>query len=350
VTRSIPRPERPAPRILPAVAASALLGVVAVAGFAGRWTADDAGDAPPASVPATATSAPGPTSTAPTTAPPVPTPAATTAPGPARRSLASAVAKGSYGEDVRMVQQRLVDLGFAPGPVDGQFGTLTRAAVWAFEKLVLGTPRADATGVVTDAVWQRMQDPIEIGPRRSFGAYADHTEVYLPEQVVVFFVGDRPALISHMSSGTGEQWCDEVTISPGEMGNERGTTALRRGECGISNTPGGVYEYYRRVEGVRQSALGGMWNPVYFNYGIAIHGALDVPLEPASHGCIRIPLEISETFQQHVDDGDAVYVFDGEREPEAYGDQPPTFNWLDPDYRDAPAASPATSPATTPAR
>ena len=98
----------------------------------------------------------------------------------------------------------------------------------------------------------------------------------------------------------------------------------------MSTTPGGVYRYYRRVEGVRQSALGGMWNPVYFNYGIAIHGARNVPLEPASHGCIRIPMEISETFQQHVHDGDRVYVFDGEREPEDYGDQPPTFNWRDP--------------------
>jgi hypothetical protein len=196
-------------------------------------------------------------------------------------------------------------------------------------------------------MWQRMQDAPEIQPRRSFGAYADHTEVYLPEQVVVFFVGDRAALISHMSSGTGEQWCDEVTISPGEMGNEDGTDDLHRGECGISNTPGGVYEYYRRVAGVRESALGGMWNPVYFNYGIAIHGALSVPLEPASHGCIRIPLEISETFQQYVDDGDAVYVFDGEREPEAYGDQPPTFNWLDPDYVPDTAVAPATSAAGT---
>jgi peptidoglycan hydrolase-like protein with peptidoglycan-binding domain len=224
----------------------------------------------------------------------------------------------------------LHDLGFAPGPVDGQFGALTRAAVWAFEKLVLGTPRADATGEVDDATWQQLQGPVVIAPRRSFGAYADHTEIYLPEQVVVFFVGDRPALISHMSSGTGEQWCEEVTISPGEMGNEDGTEPLRRGECGVSTTPGGVYRYYRRVEGVRQSALGGMWNPVYFNYGIAIHGARTVPLEPASHGCIRIPMEISETFQQHVHDGDRVYVFDGEREPEDHGAQPPTFNWRDP--------------------
>ncbi len=326
--------------MLPAVAAAALLGTVVVAGVAGGWTGDAEGP-PPTTVAPAAPVAPVPPTTAPVTAPP------TTA-APVTSHLSAPLGRGSYGEDVRMVQQRLRDLGFEPGPIDGQFGSLTRAAVWAFEKLVLQTPRADATGVVTDAMWQRMQEPIAILPRRSFGAYADHTEVYLAEQVVVFFVGDRPALISHMSSGTGEQWCDEVTISPGELGNEHGTEPLQRGECGVSDTPGGVYEYYRRVEGVRQSALGGMWNPVYFNFGIAIHGAINVPLEPASHGCIRIPLEISETFQQYVHDGDKVYVFDGEEEPEHYGDQPPTFNWLDPDYV-APTAPGSTSDTTTPA-
>ncbi len=92
-----------------------------------------------------------------------------------------------------------------------------------------------------------------------------------------------------------------------------------------------------------------MWDPVYINQGIAIHGANNVPLEPASHGCIRIPMEISETFQQHVHDGDKVYVFDGEEEPEHYGDQPPTFNWLDPDYATAPTAAGSTSGTITPA-
>ncbi len=243
---------------------------------------------------------------------------------------------------MKQVQQRLKDLGFEPGPVDGQFGDLTRAAVWAFEKLVLGTPSDQPTGQVTNDMWQRMQDPIAIAPRRP--GTGSHTEVYLPEQVVAFFVDDRPVLISHMSSGTGEQWCEEVTISAGEIGNEHGTAPLKKGECGLSTTPGGVFRYYRRVAGVRESALGGMWNPVYFNYGIAIHGALNVPLHPASHGCIRIPLTISETFQQLVGDRDRVYVFDGKREPEAYGAQKPRFNWNDPSYSTTTTASPAAPP------
>ena len=241
-----------------------------------------------------------------------------------------------------MVQVRLKELGFEPGPIDGQFGDLTRSAVWAFEKLVLQTPRREATGRVTDEMWQRMQDPLVIMPRRPDAATPDHTEIYLPEQVIIFFVDDEPALISHMSSGTGDEWCEEVTISPGEYGNEDGTEPLKRGECGRSNTPGGVFEYYRRVEGVRQSGLGGMWNPVYFNYGIAIHGALNVPLEPASHGCIRIPMYVSEYFQDLAGDGDQVFVFDGREDPEHYGAQPPTFNWRDPDY-----STTTTAPATT---
>jgi hypothetical protein len=266
---------------------------------------------------------------------------------PPTSALTHTLGKGMYGEDVRAVQRRLEELGFEPGPIDGAFGDLTRAAVWAYEKLVLGTPRADATGKVTNEMWQRMQQPTVIAPRRP-GA-GSHTEVYLPEQVVAFFdANDRPLLISHMSSGTGEEWCEEVTISPGEIGNEDGTEPLKKGECGVSTTPGGVYRYYRRVAGVRQSALGGMWNPVYFNYGIAIHGALNVPLHPASHGCIRIPLAISETFQQLIGERDRVYVFDGERQPEAYGAQKPRFNWNDPNYSTTTTAPPTLPPTSSP--
>ena len=278
------------------------------------------------------------------TAAPVVVTEATTAP-PQTSHLPFALSKGNNGSEVQMVQGRLKELGFEPGPIDGQFGDLTRSAVWAFEKLVLQTPRSEATGRVTDEMWQRMQDPLVIMPRRPDAATADHTEIYLPEQVVIFFVDDEPALISHMSSGTGDEWCEEVTISPGEYGNEDGTEPLKRGECGVSNTPGGVFEYYRRVEGVRQSGLGGMWNPVYFNYGIAIHGALNVPLEPASHGCIRIPMYVSEYFQDLAGDGDQVFVFDGREDPEHYGAQLPTFNWRDPDYSTTTTAPATTAPA-----
>ena len=334
-TRSSP----PSSPWLPGVAAVALVGAVVVAGIAGGWTADDGEGGPTASTDPARRSAT-------TQRGPVATVSVDTV-APRRKSrLDDPVGFGMYGGDVTKVQRRLKKLSFDPGPIDGNFGERTRAAVWGFEKLVLGVDAAEATGVVTQRVWSRMQDRIVIEPRRPESTDS-HTEVYLPEQMVIFFRRDEPVLISHMSSGDNAEWCDDVVISPGEYGNAEGTEPLRRRECGESITPGGVFNYERQVEGVRQSALGGMWNPVYFNYGIAIHGAMTVPLEPASHGCIRIPIETSEWFQDIVQMGDQVFVFDGVKEPEEYGPQLPVFNKIDPEWLATSTTSTLPPPTTT---
>jgi hypothetical protein len=40
-----------------------------------------------------------------------------------------------------------------------------------------------------------------------------------------------------------------------------------------------------------------MYNPVFFNFdGDAIHGDTDVPDEPVSHGCVRIPMDVAAFF------------------------------------------------------
>ena len=219
--------------------------------------------------------------------------AVTTVPVVEKVPLRRELFQGVVGDDVKMVQQRLAALKFDPGPQDGVYGQNTIQAVWAFEKLVMGKVRTDATGVVTPEMWDLMQGPVNIVPRRQPGTPA-HVEVYLPEQVMAVFNGTVLALVTHISSGSNEQWCEEVTISPGELGNEDGTEPVKDGVCGRSVTPGGVYRFYRRVEGRRESQLGALYNPVYFNFGIAIHGAHQVPAEPASHGCIRIPMHISD--------------------------------------------------------
>ena len=53
-----------------------------------------------------------------------------------------------------------------------------------------------------------------------------------------------------------------------------------------------------------------MWNPVYFNYGIAVHGAGNVPKYPVPHGCVRIPMHIGNYFPSLVAKGDQIFVFD----------------------------------------
>ena len=108
---------------------------------------------------------------------------------------------------------------------------------------------------------------------------------------------------------------------------------VKKDVCGVSKTPGGVFKFYRRYEGNRQGPLGGMWNPVYFNFGIAVHGAKNVPTKPASHGCIRIPMFIADYFPSLVKNNDFVYVWDGKKEPEQQSkkDMLPVFNFPNPD-------------------
>jgi hypothetical protein len=217
----------------------------------------------------------------------------------------------SSGEDVKRLQQRLKDLAFDPGPADGQYGPATRASVWAYQKLVTGVPRAEASGEVTPQLWNRMQDAMVVSPLRP-NASATHLEVYLPQQVAVLFAGNAPRLITHMSSGSGEKWCE-------------------KGFCSVAVTPGGTFKFGQREEGWQDALLGQLFNPVYFNYSEAVHGAYNVPLSPVSHGCVRIPMHIAKYFQTLVHTGDQVFVFDGVKDPEEYGAQPPPFNAIDPD-------------------
>ncbi|MFM8848414.1 MAG: L,D-transpeptidase family protein [Actinomycetota bacterium] len=264
--------------------------------------------------------------------------------------LTQTYGRGAAGPEIKLIQERLIELKFDPGLADGAFGERTQQAVWAFEALVMGVPGDQLTGTVDAAMWSRMQDPITIAPRRP-NSTPNHTEIYLPQQVLVVFQADVPVLITHISSGDNTEWCEVVTISPGERGNEEGTEPIEKGVCGLSWTPGGVFKYYRMVLGRRESQLGGMYNPVYFNYGIAVHGAHEVPDFPASHGCIRIPMHISDYYQT-LAKGDQVFVFDGVKEPEEYGAQVPRFNWPDPNYTTTTTTTttlpkPVTTPAPT---
>jgi len=323
---------------MPAAAAAGVLAIVVVAGVAlGGGGGDE--EASPVTVDPSSLSIPASVAVTETVATSSPI---------TKTQLARTLSKGMAGDDVAAVQQRLTDLGFWPGPVDGYFGDETRRAVWAYEKLVLGVPYDEPTGQITPAMWDDLQEPFTVQPRRPQST-PDHTEIYLESQVIAVFHDDTAVFISHMSSGDNEEWCEEVTISPGEWNNPTDEPIVR-GECGKSITPGGVYNFTRRVEGVRQSSLGGMWDPVYFNYGIAVHGALNVPLHPASHGCIRIPLTLSPTFQELTATGDQVFVFDGVKEPEYYGPQKPYFNRIDPDYSTTTTSTTTTTtvpPSTT---
>ena len=315
----------------------AVVGTVVIAGVAGGFGGNGGGDPQSASTSATALTSTTVSVTAPIVVETTDVPQTTT-------HLSQPLGLGMAGEEVRQVQERLDELGFFVGEIDGQFGPLFQQALWAYQKLVLNVPRDEAKSILTDELWQDMQRGIRIEPMRwhSKGeATRNHVEIYLPSQVAVFFVDDEAAMIVHISSGDGKEWKEVVTIDVGEFGNENGTEPIVRREIGVSLTPGGVFRFERMVEGLRNSALGGMWDPAYFNYGIAMHGALNVPLHPASHGCIRMSQTAGRTFHQYIDEGDQVFVWDGLKEPEYYAQNPggayprgqvPIFNRIDPTY------------------
>ena len=110
---------------------------------------------------------------------------------------------------------------------------------------------------------------------------------------------------------------------------------------------GPEWTFERKVDGWRNAALGRLYKPVYFNYGIAVHGSGNVPDEPKSRGCVRIPMHIAEYFPDLVAIGDTIYVFDGVDEPEHYGAQLPVFDWPDPNYTTTTTST--STPSSTPA-
>ncbi|HEY4331672.1 MAG TPA: L,D-transpeptidase family protein [Ilumatobacteraceae bacterium] len=357
------RPSKPPPpvaRWLPAIAAVVVLAIVVVAAGLGGGSDKAKVSAETVGTDAVSPSAVGGTSggTDPSDSYGVTglTEPASTLPGDSatlpdadKTPITRSLYQGENGADVKALQVRLASLGFVPGPTDGQFGELTKEAVWAFEKLILGTPSAKATGKVTKTMWLRMQDPIVIAPRRP--GSGTHVEIYLPQQVAAVFTDNKATLVIHISSGMAitpdrtpdNEWCDTIQEDTDANGNAI-SPPVPKAVCGVAFTPGGVFRFTRELQGDHVGPLGGMYNPVYFNYGIAMHGAMNVPLTPASHGCIRMNKTISNTFQNYVQIHDLVYVWgwDG-KQPEDYtkAQRSPVFNFNDPN------ATTTTSTTTT---
>ena len=354
------RRRHPAQQWLPAGAAGLVLVVVVGVGVAvgdsGPGGDDNRTESITTTTPVTAA---GVTTTTASSTAPTTTAARSVAP------LTAPLAKGSVGEDVQLLQERLAELGFQPGPADGQFGSGTQQAVWAFKKLIGAVgweefaERDDQT-VVTDDVWQQMFDPsVRFLPRRP-GA-GTHVEIYLPLQVMAVFTDDRPIFISHISSGEltpdgrPATFCETATYDTDENGNPYPEPVTKQ-VCAESKSPGGVFSMRRYYEGNRVSPLGGMKDPWYFNYGIAVHGAHNVPTRPASHGCIRISNTLADVFPSLVERGDRVLVWghDG-KEPEQYSEREslPSFNRPDPNATTTTTSTTTTSttapPTTVPA-
>ena len=247
-------------------------------------------------------------------------------------SLTSPIVRGDRGPAVARLQERLDELHFVAGPADGFFGPETEHAVWAFKTLVLEVSLDDVSSEVTQEVWAIMEQPLTITPRRTLGEGTTHVEIYLPQQVLAVFTDDRAVMLAHISSGTGQEYCETITYDTDENGAPLDTPA-NKSVCATANTPPGLFRIKRSLDGQRMTPIGAMTNPVYFNYGIAIAGADNVPLKPASRGEVRINQTVAALLPSLVHLGDTVYVWgqDG-RQPEDYSKEEslPSFQHLDP--------------------
>lgn len=215
------------------------------------------------------------------------TPAPTPTPTPTQRRR---LKPGGKGADVRGLQQRLKDLGYDPGTIDGRYGPTTQMAVWAFEKV----NRIKVTSTLGKRFWAALdapKTPQPIAKRHE----PDRVDIDLRRQYLVVYKDGRPVLISHISSGSGEYYCAK----------DFGSNVPR---CRYAGTSTGDFVTGRRASGWEKSPLGQLYNPVYFNGGIAVHGALDVPTYPASHGCVRIPMHAAEIFPTLVGSNVPVHV------------------------------------------
>ncbi|MEV0617021.1 L,D-transpeptidase family protein [Nonomuraea sp. NPDC050404] len=191
---------------------------------------------------------------------------------------------GDRGEAVRRLQQRLHAGRYYFGKINGVYDEQTKFAVWALQK----SRRIMPQGEVGSRVWTALERQSRRKSLVPTGA-ADRVEIDLRNQLLTVYRNRRPALISHISTGAEVHYCEN-------------------GHCGNAITPVGDFRVARRAPGWTTGRLGTMFNSLYFVGGIAMHGSTKVPLRPASHGCVRVPLETSKRLYEMVKIGEPVYV------------------------------------------
>jgi len=234
-------------------------------------SAPDAPPAPASAVPPGPASAPTAPAPAPAQSPSSPLPLRSAHPPGSALPPGSVRSPLSVAE-IRQAQERLLELGYWAGAADGRWSDTWRHALVAFQKVEWRKP----TGVLNRAEWSELLRALPPAPRERG---PEHIEVDLARQV--FLMVDAAGVTSHIlpvSSGSGRAF--------------RAPAGWRA----TADTPCGHFTVFQRGSGWHKSELGQMYNPLYLVGGIAIHGSLDVPAKPVSHGCIRIPMYASRTL------------------------------------------------------
>ena len=192
---------------------------------------------------------------------------------PARRfGVVAARAKmGSRGLAVRVLQYRLAKKGYVVGR-RGVYDGRTARAVLAFRK-VTGMQRVYTANATVFRKLARGAGTFKV----RYPGHGRHVEASLSKQVVALIYNRRAVRIYPMSSGKPS--------TPTVLGN---------------------FRVYRKEPGTNSH---GMIYSSYFIRGYAIHGYVEVPIYPASHGCLRIPPPDAVSVYNWINVGTRVDVY-----------------------------------------
>src|SRR5437763_473280 len=184
----------------------------------------------------------------------------------------------------REAEQSLSDLGYWTGPIDGVFDDGSRSALIAFQKW----QGRETTGQLTINELEAIRT--SAFPRAREIGY-EHVEVDLDRQVLMLVKEDGSVRVLPVSTGNNATFLDE-------------------GQESIAYTPRGRFLVYAKDIGWKTGSLGSTYYANFISGGVAIHGSRNVPNEPTSHGCIRIPIFAAREVSNLLKIGTIVLVYD----------------------------------------
>jgi lipoprotein-anchoring transpeptidase ErfK/SrfK len=199
---------------------------------------------------------------------------------------------GSHGDAVLALEKRLTELRYDVGAADGFYDQQTRQGVLAFQKYA-GLKRTGTYTLETQKALHTATLPDGFHPELGL----PRIEVDIPRQVLLYFDEQGLNRVIAVSTGSNRKYC-EISKKSGEQ------------VCGVAKTPRGKFRIQWRISGWRESDLGKLYNPLYFNGGFAIHGSPSVPASNVSHGCVRISIATSLWFYDTIKNGTPVVVFE----------------------------------------
>jgi N-acetylmuramoyl-L-alanine amidase len=185
---------------------------------------------------------------------------------------------------IKAAEQRLAELGYWTGPVDGVFDAGSREALIAFQKWE-GRPVTAKLSLDELDAMRRSE-----APKARDEGY-EHVEVDVERQVLMLVGADGAVKVLPVSTGNDEKFMSD-------------------GQESIAYTPRGRFVVYDKTYSWENGTLGSVYYANYITGGVAIHGYLTVPTKPASHGCIRIPMFAAREVSKLLPLGTIVLVYD----------------------------------------